>query len=271
MSELLIERDGAVLILTINRPESANALTADLRNQIADQLTAVNTNPSIRCVIITSSGDRFFSAGGDLRAGKLPEWPDRPADAPEIPPGAIARHNTTGAQRFMAAVMDCEKPVIAAVNGTAAGIGVHLALACDLVIAADNAKFIELFVRRGLLPDGGGAYLLTRVLGLQQAKELAFLGDDIPVERAKELGMVTRIVPQAELMTEARALAQRIASGPTVAIMFSKWLLNRAQESSRDQAFRDESVAMEIVRSSADSEEGVRAFVERRPVNFKGW
>lgn len=269
--ELLYERDGAVAILTINRPDAANALTADVRGEIADHITSINTNPSIRCVVITAVGDRFFCAGGDLRAGRLPTWDERPADAPEMVAGMIARHNTTGAQRFMATVMDCEKPVIAAVNGTAAGIGVHLALSCDLVIAADHAKFIELFVRRGLIPDGGGAYVLTRVLGLQRAKELAFLGDDIPAARAYELGMVTRIVAGAKLQAEARALAARIAAGPTVATSWTKWLLNRAQESPRELAFRDESTAMEIVRQSADSEEGVRAFVERRPVNFRGW
>jgi 2-(1,2-epoxy-1,2-dihydrophenyl)acetyl-CoA isomerase len=269
--ELLYDRDGAVAILTINRPEAANALTSDVRNQMVEHLAAINSNPSIRAVVITASGDRFFCAGGDLRAGKLPSWDERPSDAPELVPGMIARHNTTGAQRFTAAVIDCEKPVVAAVNGTAAGLGVHLVLACDLVVAADNAKFIELFVRRGLLPDGGGAYLLSRSVGLHRAKELAFLGDDIPVQRAYELGIVNRIVPQGELQTEARALAQRLATSPTVMLSWTKWLLNRAHESSRDEAFRDESVAMEIVRQSADSEEGVRAFVERRPVNFRGW
>src|SRR5947207_1296582 len=124
----------------------------------------------------------------------------------------------TGAQRLIAAVLDCEKPVIAAVGGTAAGLGAHLAFACDLVVAAEEARFIEVFVRRGIVPDGGGAYLLPRLVGIQKAKELLFFGDDISAADAARLGLVNAVVPQAELEEEVRRLAARLAAAPTIAI-----------------------------------------------------
>src|SRR5699024_7514811 len=120
----------------------------------------------------------------------------------------------TGAQALIGAVLDCPKPVVAAVNGTAAGIGAHLAFACDLVVAADSARFIEVFVRRALVPDGGGAYLLPRLIGLQRAKELLFLGDDVSAADAKDLGLVNRVVAADEVAVEAGALAERLAAGP---------------------------------------------------------
>jgi 2-(1,2-epoxy-1,2-dihydrophenyl)acetyl-CoA isomerase len=177
----------------------------------------------------------------------------------------------TGAQRLVAAVLDCEKPVVAAVNGTAAGIGAHLALACDLVIAADTARFIEVFARRGLVPDGGGCWLLPRLVGLQRAKELVFFGDELPAAEAERLGLVNRVVPADEVAGVAGAWAARLAAGPTRAIGLSKGLLNRSLDSDRATAFREEALAQEINMTTQDANEGVAAFVERRDAEYRGW
>ena len=161
--------------------------------------------------------------------------------------------------------------MIAAVNGTAAGIGAHIALACDLIIAADTARFIEVFARRGITPDGGGAYLLPRIIGLPKAKELIFFGDDLPAAEAERLGLINKVVPAAELEAAATEWAARLATGPTKAIGLSKWLLNRSLDSDRQTAFEEEAWAQELASRTEDFTEGVQAFIERREVAFKGW
>jgi 2-(1,2-epoxy-1,2-dihydrophenyl)acetyl-CoA isomerase len=164
--------DNGVAQLTLNRPEALNAITSDLREHLIRRLSDASADPAVRAVVITGTG-RGFCSGADLRAGPGagsgagPEAekrvPGGPAAAERVP-GDVARTLRLGAQRLIAAVLDCEKPVIAAVNGVAAGLGAHLALACDLVLAAESARFIEVFVRRGLVPDAGGAYLLPRLV-----------------------------------------------------------------------------------------------------------
>jgi 2-(1,2-epoxy-1,2-dihydrophenyl)acetyl-CoA isomerase len=176
-----------------------------------------------------------------------------------------------GAQRLISAVLDCEKPVIAAVNGTAAGIGAHLAFACDLIIAADTAKFIEVFVRRGIAPDGGGAYLLPRLVGPQKAKEMIFFGDDMSAADALSIGLVNRVVPEAELENAAGEWAARLATGPTKAISLAKWLINRSLETDRQGAFDDEAWAQELTILTTDAGEGMKAFAERRQPEFRGF
>jgi 2-(1,2-epoxy-1,2-dihydrophenyl)acetyl-CoA isomerase len=160
--------------------------------------------------------------------------------------------------------------VIASVGGTAAGIGAHMALACDLVIASDNARFIEVFVRRGIVPDGGGAYLLPRLTGLHRAKELIFFGDDLSAADALQYGLVNRVVPLDELEKTTQEWAARLASGPTVALGLAKRLLNRSLDSDRATSFAEEAMAQEIAMKSEDAQEGVASFVERRPTSFRG-
>jgi 2-(1,2-epoxy-1,2-dihydrophenyl)acetyl-CoA isomerase len=176
-----------------------------------------------------------------------------------------------GAQRLVGSILDCEKPVIAAVNGVAAGIGAHVAFACDLVVASEEARFIEVFVRRGLVPDGGGAWLLPRLVGLQRAKELVFFGDAIDARRAEAMGLVNRVVPGLQLEPTAGELAARLARGPTKAIGMAKRLLNRSFESDREAAFAEEAAAQELNMTTEDAQEGVRSFVERREPEFRGW
>src|SRR5947207_8408022 len=212
-TDLLYElTPSGVAWITLNRPDAGNAVTPQQRNDMAQLLTAASGDLNVRCIVITAAGDRHFCTGADLRVSKLVVDNTNPPGAPERPTGTVARTIITGAQKMVNAVLDCEKPIICAVNGTAAGIGAHLAFACDLVIASDTAKFIEVFVRRGITPDGGGAYLLTRLIGPMRAKELIFFGDDLPAERAWELGLVNGVVPAASLREEAAAWAGRLAA-----------------------------------------------------------
>jgi 2-(1,2-epoxy-1,2-dihydrophenyl)acetyl-CoA isomerase len=271
-SEVLYRLDeSGIAWLTLNRPDAGNAVSPDQRVHILRRLEEAGEDLRVRVVVLTASGDRHFCTGGDLRAAR-PEA-DPVAGAPERPIGTVMKGlvRSNGAQRLIMALQDCPKPIIAAVNGTAAGMGAHIAFACDLVIAADSARFIELFVRRGILPDAGGAYLVTRLVGPQKAKELFFFGDDVSAAEALTLGLVNRVVPAADLRAAAQTWAERLASGPTVAIGLTKRLVNTALESTRDVAFRDEALSVEINMQAEDGIEGVRSFVERRPAAFTGW
>jgi 2-(1,2-epoxy-1,2-dihydrophenyl)acetyl-CoA isomerase len=260
--------DGVAWI-TLNRPEAANAVTYAQRNRVIDLLEAASADYHVRAVVITAAGSRHFCTGADLRAGQ----PDivKPENAPAMPSGHVSRNIRGGAQRLIASILDCEKPVICALNGTAAGIGAHVVLACDLVIAADTARLIEIFVRRGIIPDGGGAYLLPRIIGLQKAKELMFLGDELPAEEAHRLGIVNKVVPADQLEATVAGWAGRLADGPTRAISLTKWLVNRSLDSDRAGAFYDESYAQELAMHSIDANEGVQAFIERRDPTYQGW
>ena len=270
--EVLYDVEGTgVAWLVLNRPDAGNAVTPQQRGHILELLERAGADLEVRVVVLTATGERHFCTGADLRVAR-PE-PRRPPGAPDVPAGTVMRglESQLGAQRLMTAVQDCPKPVIAAVNGTAAGIGAHLAFACDLVMAADTARFIEIFVRRGLIPDGGGPYLVTRLVGPQKAKELFFFGDDVPAEEARRMGLVNAVVPAGELRDRARQWAERLAQGPTVAIALTKRLVNAALESDRGEAFRAEALAVEVNVQSADGKEGVQAFVARRPAHFVGW
>lgn len=290
--ELLWDRDAdGVAWLTLNRPEAGNALSPALREDLIRRLDDASRDPLTRVVVLTAAGPRHFCTGADLGAAPArqpngtgqpsgagqPPGTGQPQDAslppglPERPAGSVARAIAGGAQRLISSVLDCEKPVIAAVNGTAAGLGSHLAYACDLVLAAETAKFIEVFVRRGLVVDGAGAYLLTRRIGVHRAKELIFFGDDLPAAEAERLGLVNRVVPAGELAQAARAWARRLAEGPTVALGLGKRLVNRALDVDRAAALAEEAMAAEINMASADGQEGLRAFRERRTPAFRGW
>ncbi|MFI1399349.1 enoyl-CoA hydratase/isomerase family protein [Streptomyces sp. NPDC020681] len=259
-SLVLHATDNGVSWITLNRPEAMNAVTWDQRERIIALLGAASADPDVRAVVITATG-KGFCAGADLRGA--PSAGDRV-------PGDVARTIRLGAQRLIAAVLDCEKPVIAAVNGTAAGIGAHLALACDLVLAAEPARFIEVFVRRGLVPDGGGAYLLPRLIGPQRAKELMFFGDALPAADAERLGLVNRVVPADELEKTAREWAERLAQGPTRALALTKQLVNASLDADRTTAFAAEAAAQEINMTTRDANEGVASFVERRTPEYRG-
>ncbi len=268
-TDVLRRIDNRVAWITLNRPDAGNAMTPAMRDQIADWLTEASGDLTIRAVVITGAGTKGFCTGADLRGGR-PVSP-RPEGMPDRAMGDAARMIRRGWQRLVSSVLDCEKPVIAGVNATAAGGGMHLALACDLVIAAEESRFIEVFVRRGIAPDAGGAYLLARLVGPQRAKELFFFGDDVSAAEALGMGLVNRVVPRAELDKILTEWAERLASGPTKAIGMAKALANRSLDSDRGTSFWEESYAQELVNSTEDAREGMRSFMERRPPEFKGW
>jgi len=267
--ELLYSVEGGVARITLNRPDAANAITPDQRNTVIRLLDEATTDLHVRVVVLTATG-KHFCTGADLRVSKIPDNP-RPEGAPERAVGDVGRNIKRGAQRLVGAILDCEKPVIAAVNGTAAGIGAHMALASDIILVADTARFIEVFSRRGITPDGGGAYLLPRIIGLPKAKELIFYGDDLPAAEAERIGLVNKVVPAADLDATATDWANRLAKGPTKAIGLAKFLLNRSLDSDRQTAFEEEAWAQELASRTEDFNEGVQAFIERREVAFKGW
>ena len=270
--EELITRDvsGGVAHVTINRPDAGNSLTAHMRDHLSDTFDELSATLGVRAIVLTGAGERHFCTGAGLGGPQKP-GPARPADAPDRALGDVARMIKRGWQRLVASILDCEKPVIAAVNGTAAGGGANLVLACDLVLMADHARLIEIFVRRGIIPDAGGCYLLPRTVGPQRAKEIMFFGDDISANDARELGIANRVVPAAGLQATADEWATRLANGPSKTIAMTKWLLNRSFESSRQTAFEEEAYAQELVQATSDSSEGMQAFVERRDTAFRGW
>ena len=261
--------DGVCWII-LNRPDAGNAVTQSMRDQIAGWVRDASADLFVRVVVITGAGDKAFCSGADLRGGRLPPRP-KPDGAPEVVVGEASRMIREGWQALVSSILDCEKPVIAGVNGTAAGGGMHLALACDLVVMAEEAKFVEVFIRRGIAPDAGGAWILSRLVGIQKAKELFFFGDDVPAAEAYRIGLVNRLVPRAELQAALEEWAGRLATAPTMAIGVAKWLTNRALDVDRATALHDEAMAQELITNTVDSTEGVASFVERRPPEFKGW
>ncbi len=261
---------GGIGRLTINSPEQGNALAGDMRDRLADRFVEASEDLAVRVVVLRGTGERHFCTGAALGGPQRP-GPPRPEGAPERALGDPARLIRTGWQRLVGSILDCEKPVIAAVNGTAAGGGAQLALACDLVVMADSAKLIEVFVRRGIMPDAGGCYLLPRLVGLHRAKELLMLGEDCPAAEADRIGLVNRVVPAAGLDAAVDELATKFLSLPTKAVSLTKRLANRSFESSREQSFEDEAFFQELIVATEDSQEGMAAFRERRPTEFKGW
>jgi 2-(1,2-epoxy-1,2-dihydrophenyl)acetyl-CoA isomerase len=266
---LRAHRDAGVLTLTLDRPGVHNALDWKTRESLVDALAEASADLQVRAIVLTGTGERAFCTGADLRV-PVPA-PEKPEGAPKRARGDASRSIATGWQRVITAVLDCEKPVIAAVNGIAAGAGMHLAIACDLVVMADSAKFVPVFIRRGIAPDAAGAYLLTRLVGPQRAKQIYLFGDDIPAARALELGLVNEVVASSHLVNLAQSLAARLATGPTRTHGITKRLVNHALDVDRDAALAEEAWAQELVMTTDDAQEGVQAFIERRDPTFRGW
>jgi 2-(1,2-epoxy-1,2-dihydrophenyl)acetyl-CoA isomerase len=262
--------ENGVLWLTINRADKGNAIPWYLRDALTSAFRDAHANLNVRAVVLTSAGEKHFCTGADLSVPQ-PMRTDNPGDAPDRVVGGAINMMRGGFQQLMQAMQDCEKPIIVALNGTAAGGGSMLVLAADLVIAADNAKIIQVFVRRGLVPDGGVAYLLPRIVGMHKAKELIFFGDDLSAQDAATLGIVNKVVPAAELQGAAKEWAERLAGGPTKALGWAKRLLHDASELSRRDHLDREAFMVEINSSTVDSQEGVASFRERRQPEWKGW
>jgi 2-(1,2-epoxy-1,2-dihydrophenyl)acetyl-CoA isomerase len=257
---LLFRLENGVGWVTFNRPDRKNAINADMRDELLRILDDAATNEEVRCLVIGATGDGFCT-GADLGGANKGGPPH---------PRTIRHAMQSNLQRVLRMMHDLEKPIVASVNGVAAGFGAHLAYACDLVVAAKEARFIEVFVRRGLALDAAGGYILPRRIGLQRAKELVFLGDAITADEAERFGLVNRVVPRAELEQVTRELAERLAKGPTFAIGLSKRLLNKSLESDRESALAEEAYAQTLVTQSDDMKEGIKAFMEKRDPVFKG-
>ncbi|HEY2332302.1 MAG TPA: enoyl-CoA hydratase-related protein [Acidimicrobiales bacterium] len=259
---ILHQVEDGVATITLNRPDTANAVQPEMRDAIIELLADADPDPEIRAVAIRSNGRHFCSGAdvGSIQSGGRAE--------PLVGDGM--RRIMQGAQRLIGAILDCPKPVVAVVQGTAAGLGAHIAYACDMVVAADNAAFLEPFLLRGLVVDAGGAYLLPRLVGMQRAKELAFLADKLPATEAKAMGLVNRVAPADELDAVAGELLARLAASPTSALALTKRLFNRSFDADRADSFLEEAAYQELQSHSHDAKEGVAAFMERRPAEFKG-
>ena len=259
---ILFRVEDGLAWITLHRPEARNAIDDAMRAALLAALGRVADDAGIRAAVLTASGETFCP-GADLFGA-------RRDPAAVVHPGTARALMKRNSQRLIRTCLELEKPLVAAVNGVAAGMGAHLAFACDLVIAAAEARFVEVFVRRGLAVDAGGAYLLARMLGIHQAKELVLLGDALAAEDALRLGLVNKVVPRAGLEDAARTWGARLAAGPTFALGLSKRLLNRAYESGLETCLEEEAFAQSLVAQSDDVQEGLRAFAERRKPAFKG-
>lgn len=250
-----LEVADGVATITLNRPESRNALNATMRRELLAALKAVARDDAVRAVILTGAGKGFCS-GADLRGG----------DAER----EFRRVVTDEYNPIVAAIRELPKPVLAAVNGAAAGAGASLALACDLVYAADEARFIQAFVKIGLVPDTGSTRTLVRSLGRHRATQLIFSGEPMPASEAFAAGLATEVVPLDELAATVRDAATRLAEAPTRAIALAKRAINHAEDASLGESLAQEAALQELAGRTEDHAEGVAAFVEKRKPRFVG-
>ncbi|MFN3302661.1 MAG: enoyl-CoA hydratase-related protein [Roseateles sp.] len=265
MSEHLIqiEQQGAVRVMRLNRPEALNAFTAGLLGQLRQALEAAAEDEATRCVLITGAG-RAFSAGQDLADPHVAPSRD-PGAAPKDIGHMLDHYYIPLALRLRSMPV----PVVAAVNGVAAGAGANLALGCDLVIAAESASFIQAFSRIGLIPDCGGTWLLPRLVGRAKALELALLGDRLKATEAERIGLIARVVPDAELMDTALQLAQRLAGMPTRALAETRRALDEALRLEFESALKRESALQSQLGFAFDYLEGTAAFLDKRQPAFR--
>jgi enoyl-CoA hydratase/carnithine racemase len=262
MSDFLkIERDDAVVTWTMNAPELRNALTGNTAvDEFVAAVDAANADPSVRVVILTGAGSAF-SSGGNVKDMKR-------FLGDEIGPAQIAHWYRTGIQRLPLAMQRLEVPSIAAVNGPAVGAGCDLACMCDLRIASTMASFAESFIRVGLIPGDGGAWLLPRIVGLSKAMEMSFTGDPVPADEAQRCGLVSRVVAPEALLSEARSLAARIARNPGQVLRFSKRLIREGQQQSLASLLELSAALQVLAHKSPAHAEAVTAFIDKREPKF---
>jgi len=251
---LVLDRDGAVLTVTLSRPERKNALNTQMAVELLDLFGTVAFDEDVRVLVLTGAGDAFCSG----------------ADLGSLTPDTHGLAHMRELHRVAQTLHDLPQPTIARINGVAAGAGLNLALGCDLTVASTEARFSEIFARRGLSTDFGGAWLLPRLVGLHRAKELALLAEVLPASEAERLGLVNKVVPPAELDTAVAEWAQRLAAGPPIALAQTKRMLNRSVETSWEAMLDQESTAQTVNFSTKDMAEAMRAFFEKRDPTFEG-
>jgi 2-(1,2-epoxy-1,2-dihydrophenyl)acetyl-CoA isomerase len=250
-----VERADGVGTVILDRPESLNALNATMRGELLAAFKSLARDDEVRAVVLTGEG-RGFCSGADLRGG---------AGEREFRRVLTAEYNP-----LIRAIRDTPKPVIAAVNGVAAGAGVSLALACDLIYAVEEARFIQAFVKIGLVPDSGSTRTLVRALGRHRAAELIFGGEPLSAAEAHAAGLVNRVLPADQLRPVVQEIAAALAAAPTRAIGYAKRLINAAEDETLDQSLADEAALQELAGRTDDHVEGIAAFAEKREPRFVG-
>jgi len=259
---ILFAIDAGVATLTLNRPEKLNSFTQAMHEEVRDALRRVNADKTVRVLVLTGTG-RGFCAGQDLSDRAVSNTPGtRPVDL-----GDSVEKNYAP---LVLALRALPMPVICAVNGVAAGAGANLALACDIVLAASSASFVEVFCKLGLIPDTGGTYFLPRLIGTARAMGLAMLGEKLTADKAEQWGLIWKAVPDAELAAETDKLARHFASAPTQGLAFTKQAIHASAHNTLQQQLTLECAMMSELGRSSDYREGVAAFMEKRAPQFKG-
>jgi len=257
---LLVRQEEGFVILTMNRPEVLNAFNDLMLQELTEATASAAQDETIRCVVLNGAG-KAFGAGQDINGFATVHSSGEPIRVSE---------HLTKYHRLIQLFQQMPKPMVAAVHGVAAGISCNLALACDLRIATDNARFVQAFARIGLVPDGGGAYFLPRLVGLGKALEMALLADEVSGSEAERIGLVNKSVPAAEFEAFTITLAQRLAQGPTRAYSLIKELMYRSLDSDLQTSLQLEGEMQDSAINTADHRESVRAFLEKRRANFSG-
>jgi len=249
--------EDGVAVITLNRPDKLNSFNKAMAHDVQDALDHCMDNPNVRCILITGAG-RAFCAGQDLEEA--------------IAPGSekIEEHVESKYNPMVRKIRAIEKPVLAAVNGVAAGAGANLAYCCDIILAAESAKFIQSFINIGLVPDTGGTYFLPRLVGLHKAAVMTMLGEKMTAQESKDIGLVYEVCANDELMNRAMELAKRMAKMPTKALGLTKRMLNRSLQHSLDEQLAVERDLQGQAGRTNDNAEGIAAFLEKRKPVFKG-
>jgi len=255
-SQVEVRQDGNVAIVTLNRPDKLNAMTDEMYARMTELFTGFQTDGSVRAVIISGAG-RAFCSGSDVTS--------------MVNTNLVAgRARMQTRHAMINAIANLEKPVIAAVRGVAVGIGFSIAMACDLIITSDNAKFSQIFKKIGLIPDGGSIYFLTQRIGIARAKELVYTARMLPAEEAREWGITNRVVPDAALESNALALAQELAGSATFALALAKKMFQAMYVPTLETHLEQENLCQGTAKLTEDHIEGVAAFKEKRAAVFKG-
>lgn len=261
---VIVERRGGVAILTINRPDVGNAVDHDTAVTLMEQLDALHASGDCRAVLLRSNG-KHFCTGADISRNKKE---NRESSKPSI--GHMLRSLAAGPHALIEALWNAKLPIVAEVKGRTSGMGLHMALACDLTVCAESASFAEPFTARGFNVDSGGSWLLPHYIGLARAKTLLYTAEPIDARTALDWGLVSELVPDAELESRALQLTEKLAAGATFAIGVTKSLVHQGLDSTLEEQLEREAYGVEISIRSDDFKEGMRAFFEKRPPDFTG-